>query len=97
MRAKIAKSFARIHKANLCNFGILPLTFANPDDYNLFTLGGEVVFPEVKNLVTSGATEIPVLVGDKQIITRLDISERQRSQLAAGGALNLARQALCTV
>ncbi len=34
VRAKLVKSFARIHKANLCNFGILPLTFQDPADYD---------------------------------------------------------------
>ncbi len=34
IRVKIVKSYARIHKANLCNFGILPLTFKNPADYD---------------------------------------------------------------
>ena len=60
-------------------------------------LGGRSGFPGGQKSGHLGRDRDSVLVGDKQIITRLDISERQRSQLAAGGALNLARQALCTV
>ena len=46
--AKIVKSFARIHKANLCNWGILPLTFKYPSDYERFRKGSRVVFPWVR-------------------------------------------------
>ncbi len=44
VRAKIAKSFARIHKANLVNFGVLPLVFKNPDDYGFLNQGDKVEF-----------------------------------------------------
>ena len=43
VRAKIAKSFARIHKANLVNFGVLPLTFADPDDYERIEQGRKII------------------------------------------------------
>ncbi|HEY3306932.1 MAG TPA: aconitate hydratase [Desulfuromonadaceae bacterium] len=92
IRAKIAKSFARIHMANLVNFGILPLTFKNPVDYDLFRQGDKVVFYNLRSLVKSGATEVPVLINGKEIITLLMISERQRHELLAGGTLNYVRQ-----
>ncbi len=92
VRAKIVKSFARIHKANLCNFGILPLTLADPSDYALFTVGAKVLFPEVRRLVEEGAEEIPVEVGGKKVVTRLEVSERQRQHLLAGGTLNAVRE-----
>ena len=59
IRAKIAKSFARIHKANLINFGILPLIFKNPADYDAVKQGDKVVFKGVRSLVASGATGDP--------------------------------------
>ena len=92
IRAKIVKSFARIHKANLVNFGILPLVFKNPDDIDLFQQGDQVSFPGVRQLVESGAREIPVMVGGREIATVLEISDRQRQELLAGGTLNFVKQ-----
>jgi aconitate hydratase len=92
IRAKIAKSFARIHKANLVNFGILPLTFKDPADYDLFKQGDMVTFSDVRRLVEQGAVEIPVLLNGKEIITILSVSDRQRLELLAGGTLNYVKQ-----
>jgi aconitate hydratase len=96
VRAKIVKSFARIHKANLCNFGILPLTFKNPDDYADIAQGDEVVFDAVRRRLTAGDTEIPVTIGGREILTLLEVSERQRAHLIAGGILNHVRNQLET-
>ncbi len=92
IRAKIAKSFARIHKANLINFGILPLTFKNPADYDLVRQGDAVVFKGLRTLVTSGAKEIPVTVGGREIVTVLEVSDRERQELLAGGTLNYVKK-----
>jgi len=88
IRAKIVKSFDRIHKANLVNFGILPLVFRDPADYGLFSQGDQVSFPDVRRLVENGSSEIPLLLNGREIITLLDVSERQRKELLAGGTLN---------
>jgi aconitate hydratase len=93
IRAKIAKSFARIHKANLVNFGILPLTFANPGDYDLVNQGDRMQFRGVRRLVESGAREIPVTVNGREIITLLEVSDRERKELLAGGTLNYVKKA----
>ena len=92
IRAKIVKSFARIHKANLINFGIVPLVFKNPDDIELFKQGTKIAIPQVRQLVINGATEIPVKIGGREIVTTLDISVRQRQELLAGGTLNYVKQ-----
>ena len=92
IRAKIAKSFARIHMANLVNFGILPLTFKDPADYELFKQGDKVVLSNLKTIVKNGGTEVPVFINGKEVITLLMISERQRYELLAGGTLNYVRQ-----
>lgn len=94
VRAKIVKSFARIHKANLCNFGILPLVFKNPSDYDLFETGKKVVFTGIRKHLESGSREIPVEVGGREVTTLLDVSERQRRHLISGGALNAVRENL---
>jgi len=94
VRAKIVKGFARIHKANLCNFGILPLTLKNPDDYDLLHEGTRVTFPDVKKRIERGDVEIPVKVDGHDIMTILEVSQRQRQYLLAGGALNLVKKQL---
>jgi aconitate hydratase len=91
IRAKIVKSFARIHKANLVNFGILPLVFKDPADYDLFSQGDRVSFPDVRRLLETGSTAIPLLLNGQEIVTFLDVSERQRKELLAGGTLNYVR------
>ncbi|MGC1455173.1 MAG: aconitate hydratase [Nitrospirota bacterium] len=94
VRAKIVKSFARIHKSNLCNFGILPLTFKDPREYDTLDKGATAVFPEVRKRIERGDTEIPVEVGGRTIMAILDVSDRQRKHLLAGGTLNYVKQEL---
>ena len=91
VRAVIAKSFARIHMANLCNYGILPLVFANPDDYNLIKQGATIIYPEIRRHLKSGAVELEAEAGGKRIGVLLHVSERMRRMLIVGGALNLVR------
>jgi len=92
--AKIVKSFARIHKSNLCNFGVLPLTFEDPDDYDSLREGTKVVFSDVRKRIERGDREIPVEAGGRTIVTLLDVSERQREHLLAGGTLNFVKRQL---
>ena len=94
VRAKVTKSFARIHKANLCNFGILPLIFRNPEDYQRLSRGTKVVFPEIRKRIEQGDKEIPVEFDGQQIVTLLDVSQRQRQALLAGGTLNFVKKEL---
>lgn len=90
--AKIAKSFARIHKANLVNFGILPLVFTDQADYESIEQDDKISIPNIKRAVADGASEIQILVEGRKAVTRLDVSDRQRRILLAGGILNLAKQ-----
>jgi aconitate hydratase len=94
IRAKICKSFARIHLANLCNYGILPLVFRDADDYEKINRGSKIVFRDVRKFIESGATEISVEVDGQTIVTLLDVSDRQRKHLLAGGALNFIKKGL---
>ena len=55
VRAKLVKSFARIHKANLINFGILPLRFQNPEDYNLIKPGDRLRISGIRKSLEEGA------------------------------------------
>ncbi len=91
VRAKIVKSFARIHKSNLCNFGILPLTFKKPEDYERLSEGSKVVFRDVRSRIERGDMEVPVEVDGYTVITALEVSSRQRKHLLAGGTLNFVK------
>lgn len=91
IRVKIAKSFARIHKANLVNFGILPLVFKDSADYGRFQAGEDFSIPDVRKQIKSGLSELRVFVGGVEIITLLDVSDRQRQELLAGGTLNFVK------
>lgn len=92
IRLKIAKSFARIHKANLVNFGIVPLTFKDPADYDLLEQGEKLLIPHLRTMIVRGATIIPVeTAGGRTFLTILDVSDRQRRELLAGGTLNYVR------
>lgn len=93
VKGVIAKSFARIHMANLINSGILPLTLADSADYDALAAGDVVALRDARTQVARGG----VLVMDNltqgtQFEVRLDASERLRSMLLAGGLLNLAAQ-----
>ncbi len=94
VRAKIVKSFARIHLSNLCNFGILPLIFKDPADYDRIGKGMHVRFSEVRKRIEQGDREIPVDVDGRRIITLLNVSDRQRKHLLAGGTLNFVKDEL---
>jgi len=94
VRVKIAKSFARIHQANLCNFGILPLRFQDFADYDGIALGERLVFDGLRRRLEQGDSLIPVRVGRREIVTILDVSNRQRQHLLAGSSLNFIRNEL---
>ena len=89
VKAVIAKSFARIHVANLINFGIVPMTFENPDDYDKISEGDELVIPGFAAAVAGADT---VVLEDRtngaKIPLRLAFTPRQRAILSAGGLLN---------
>lgn len=77
VRAVIAKSFARIHRANLINFGIAPLEFSDPADYDKIAQGERLEIDFGKLLITN-----------KNIRLKCELSQRQREILTAGGLLN---------
>lgn len=89
VKAVIAKSFARIHVANLINFGIVPMTFENPDDYDKISEGDELAIPGFAAAVAGADT---VVLEDRtngaKIPLRLAFTPRQRAILSAGGLLN---------
>ena len=93
VKAVVVKSFARIHKANLINAGILPLTFKNPDDYEKISQGDTVELSGLRETVKNGG-DIIAKLGETEIPLCLDISERDREILLAGGLLDYTRETL---
>ncbi len=93
VKAVITKSFARIHKANLVNAGIIPLNFANPDDYDKINVGDELCLPSIKSELNN-KTEITLLNKTKNEEYKLicDVSERQIDILSAGGLLDYTKE-----
>ena len=93
IKAVVAKSFARIHVANLINFGIVPMTLKNPDDYENFAQGDALEIKNFKQAVAGkdGATLVNKTNG-KSAELCLNLSARQREMLLAGGCLNYAKQ-----
>jgi aconitate hydratase len=89
VRAVLAKSFARIHHANLVNFGIVPLEFKNKEDYNKFSLGDELLIPELESRLQEGK-EIVVInkTTGEEIACTYNLTPKQVSVLLKGGLLN---------
>lgn len=89
VRAVIAKSFARIHHANLVNFGIVPLEFKHKEDYHKFSLGDELLIPDLKNRLQEGK-EIVVInkTTGEEIVCTYNLTPKQISVLLKGGLLN---------
>lgn len=91
VRAVLTKSFARIHKANLVNSGIIPLTFVNPEDYDKITLNDTISLPHIQQEIRDGK-QVTVIVNGYEFKADCDVSERQRGALLAGGTLNYAKK-----
>ncbi len=90
VRAVIARSIERIHAANLINFGILPLTFADEKDYDVIAQGDELEMASVRTAVAEGETlTVYNKTRGESFEVRFALSARQRQILLAGGALNL--------
>ena len=90
VRAVIAKSFARIHAANLINAGILPLCFENPEDYERIAQGDTLAIGKVHEGLESG--RFTLRVNGAELPLTGSFSERQRKMLLAGGLLNYTRE-----
>ncbi len=95
IKAVIVKSFARIHKANLVNAGILPLTFENEADYDKISQPDTLEFSDLRNAVAKDSVIYATLssTGEK-IPLNLELSERERKIILDGGLLDYTRELL---
>lgn len=94
IRAVLAKSFARIHRDNLINNGILPLTFKNEADYDGIGQMDVLALPGIRAKIAAGAEEVTVVdeTTGREMTALLPLTERQRTILLAGGLLNAVKE-----
>ncbi|MDY7010482.1 MAG: aconitate hydratase [Planctomycetota bacterium] len=94
VRVVIAKAIERIHQANLVNFAILPLTFAESSDYDRIDADDRLEIEQIDSVIeSSGTVTVHNATKGFGFTCRVDISPRQREILAAGGLLNYTREA----
>ncbi len=88
VHAVIAKSFARIHRSNLINFGILPLVFENPVDYDKIEKGDRIVIKDLLGALSGGQTyTVEDITSGKSLSVRSTLNDREREVLKKGGLL----------
>ena len=92
IRCVIAKSFARIHVANLINAGILPVTFADPADYDDLKQDAKLVFTNIRQAMTDGKMTVTDQTTGKVFEVICDLTQRQQQILLAGGLLNYTKE-----
>jgi aconitate hydratase len=92
VKAVIAKSIERIHAANLVNFGIVPLVFADAGDYAKLEQDDEIEIPDIKEIIEKGGKLVlRNKTRDLSIELKYDLTGRQKEILIAGGLLNYIR------
>ena len=95
VKAVLVKSFARIHRANLVNAGILPLTFADPKDYDMISLGDELVIEGLRDTVANGG-DVKILnkTNGKEIVCKCELTDRNKDIILSGGLLNYTKNSI---
>jgi len=94
VKVVIAKTIERIHQANLVNFGIVPLLFDNPSDYNEIEQGDSIEITHIKKAIENGEKNIKAknTTKNKEITLKLYLSNRQQKIILAGGLLPFTAQ-----
>ena len=92
VRCVIAKSFARIHAANLINAGILPLTLENPEDYDLLEQDHILRISDISSGMAAGKITVFNETTGKAVVTSCQFSQRQQKILLSGGLLNYTKE-----
>lgn len=92
VKVVLAKSFARIHHANLINFGILPLIFLNPADYERLSPGDDLIIEDVYEQLQREGVVLLRAQDRSEIKAGFNLSARQVEVIKAGGLLNYTRQ-----
>ncbi|QUI22868.1 aconitate hydratase [Vallitalea pronyensis] len=93
VKAVLTKSFARIHKANLVNSGILPLTFENSGDYDHISLDDELVMDHLLEQVKTGKVKVLNKTKDVTYDMSIDLSDKELKIILEGGKINFIKNA----
>jgi aconitate hydratase len=97
-RVKIAKSFARIHRQNLANFGILPLTFTNEADYEAIDQGDTLQFRNLREQVQNGhEVKVHNATKDTTFVAEHDLSEREIQMVLEGSQIGVVKKEFANV
>ena len=96
VKAVLVKSFARIHRSNLINAGILPLTFVNESDYEKISLGDDLAIMNVRADIEAGKTQLTVVnkTNGAEIPVLCELTGRTKDIILAGGLLDYTRENL---
>jgi len=93
VKAIICKSFARIHRQNLINNGILPLEFVNEADYEKIAQGDELLIADIRNIIANdGAIVVENKTKGEKYDVKCELSERGKAMILAGGLLNMTKE-----
>ena len=88
----LAKSFARIHRSNLINSGILPLVFEDPADYDTFELGDELVIENAPEQVKKDTIQVKNVTKGKIYDVRPNFSDLEINMILKGGKINAIKE-----
>jgi len=88
VRAVLAKSFARIHKANLINNGIIPIDFKNEEDYDNIDLLDDIVMEDIQNALETGVVKVKNLTKGTEFTAVVELTEKEIAVVKIGGRLN---------
>ena len=92
VRGVIAKSFARIHKANLINNGIVPLEFKNEADYDKIDLVNQLVIDNIRDALIKGTAVVKNITKGNEFEVEVNLTEKEIDVIKAGGRLNYVKQ-----
>lgn len=96
LRLVLAKGFARIHRQNLVNYGVLPLVFSEPSDYERLDKGDVLIARHLHQTLEKGGDFILEVQGKESVSTKHGLTQKQISVILDGGLINWRRKSLAT-
>jgi aconitate hydratase len=94
IRAKIVKSFARIHRSNLINFGVIPLVLKDSKNYDKINIGAHIRIEEIRDQISNENKDVKIEVNNEKIACLNEFSKRERKLLLSGGLINFVKSSL---
>ncbi len=94
IRAKIVKSFARIHRSNLINFGVIPLVLKDSKNYDKINIGAHIRIKKIREQISKENKDVKIEVNNEEIACLNEFSRRERKLLLSGGLINFVKSSL---